>query len=710
MSESASGTQGPLSTLDRRRFLQLVGGGVTIVFTAGLPAGLAGEPHQQRRGVPTDFNAFLRVGEDGRVTLFTGKVEMGQGAMTALPQMLAEELDVPLDMVDIILGDTDLCPWDMGTFGSLTIRAFGPLLRQAAAEARAVLIQLAAEHLELSRDRLVVQDGVIMDREHQEHAVAYATLTRGQRIERRLEGEAWPKPRHTYTIAGRPEKRRDARAKVTGDAEYAGDIRPEGMLCASILRPPAHGARLLEVDTAGAAGVEGARVVRDGDFVAVLHEHPDLAERALGLVEARWDVPGPTPDNETIFRHLEAEAPPPQVYAQEGDLEQGRAAAVRTVESTFYNHYVAHAPMEPHTAVAQVEGDRATVWASTQAPFTAQNDAARALGIPAENVRVITPFVGGGFGGKTRNPQVGEAARLSRLAGRPVQVAWSRKEEFFYDAFRPAALVKFTAGLDTANRIVLWDYDNYHAGSRSSEVRYAVPHYRVVTRGGWQQGGPAHPFAVGAWRGPASNTNAFAMESQVDLLAQAAGMDPLSFRLHNLTDERMRRVLLAAAERFGHAWQKAPSGRGHGVALTDYHGTYVAAMAEVRVDRTTGAVKVNRVVCAQDMGECVNPAGAILQVEGCITMGLGYCLSEEVRFQGGRVLDENFGTYTIPRFSWTPAIEVILVDNPDMPPQGCGEPAITLMGGLLANAVCDALGARVYTLPMTPERVLTALG
>jgi nicotinate dehydrogenase subunit B len=540
--------------------------------------------------------------------------------------------------------------------------------------------------------------------------VAYATLTRGQRIERRLEGDARPKPREAYTIVGQPRKRRDALTKVTGEAEYAGDIQLEGMLYAAILRPPAHGARLLEVDTSGAGQVAGAEVVRDGDLVAVLHEKPDLAERALGLVEARWESTNPTPDNETIFKHLEAEAPPPQVYAQEGDLEAGRAASVHLVESTFYNHYVAHAPMEPHTAVADVQGNRATVWASTQTPFTAQNDAARALGIPAENVRVITPFVGGGFGGKTRNPQVGEAARLSRLAGRPVQMAWTRKEEFFYDSFRPAALVKFTAGLDATRRIVLWDYDNYFAGSRSSEVRYAVPHYRVVTRGGWQQGSPAHPFAVGAWRGPASNTNAFAMESQLDLLAQAAGMDPLSFRLLNLTDERMRRVLLAAAERFGHAWEKAPSGKGYGMALTDYHGTYVAAMAEVRVDRATGEVKVERVVCAQDMGECVNPAGAVLQVEGCITMGLGYCLSEEARFQGGRILDENFGTYRLPRFSWMPAMEVILVDNPDLPPQGGGEPAITLMGGLLANAVHDAVGARAYTLPMTPGRVLAAMG
>jgi isoquinoline 1-oxidoreductase len=701
--------EGPF-TFDRRSFLQLMGGGITIFFTVGIPMGMAEEVQQRRRGYPSDFNAYLRIGEDGRITLLTGKIEMGQGAMTALPPMLADELDVPLDMVDIILGDTDLCPWDMGTFGSLCIRQFGPALRQAAAQARAVLLELAAEELELSPDRLMVRDGAVLDATNPEHSVTFAALTRGQRIERTVEGDAPLKPRSDYRVCGTAQLRRDARVKVTGEAGFAGDIRLDGLLYASILRPPAHGADLLEVDTGPAASVEGVQVVQDGDLIAVLHEKPDLAAEALSLMEARWNAPEGGPDHNTIFEHLETEAPEPQLYAEQGNLEQGRRNSAQTVESTFYNHYVAHAPMEPHTATAHVEGDKATIWTSTQAPFSVQTSAARALGFAPENVRIITPFVGGGFGGKTGGGQTNEAARLSQLSGRPVQVAWTRKEEFFYDTYRPAALVKFTAGLDARNRIVLWDFDNYHGGSRSSEVKYDVPHYRVVTRGGWQRGGPAHPFSVGAWRGPASCTNAFVIESQIDILAEAAGMDPLSFRLHNLTDERMRRVLLAAAELFGHEFERAPSGSGYGMALTDYHGTYVAAMAEVTVDRGTGGVKVDRVVCVQDMGECVNPAGAILQVEGCVTMGLGYCLGEGLRFQGGRILDENFATYTLPRFSWTPDIEVQILENLEMPPQGGGEPAITLMGGLLANAVYDASGFRSYTLPMTPERVLEGLG
>jgi len=318
--------------------------------------------------------------------------------------------------------------------------------------------------------------------------------------------------------------------------------------------------------------------------------------------------------------------------------------------------------------------------------------------------------VGGGFGGKTRNQQVVEAARLARLAGKPVQVAWTRKEEFFYDSFRPAAVIKVGSGLDRNQRIVFWDYDNYFAGSRSSEPFYDIPHQRVAARGGWSGGGgQAHPFAVGAWRGPGSNSNVFAMESQIDIMAAAAGMDPLTFRLTNLTDNRMRNVLNIAAEKFRHRFAKAPTKRGFGIACTDYKGTYVATMAEVKVDEKSGEVRVLRVVCAQDTGEVINPDGVRLQIQGCITMGLGYVLREEIRFSGGKILDENFDTYELPRFSWLPKIETVLIDNPAMPPQGCGEPAITPMGAVIANAVYDAIGVRLYELPMSPARIKKAM-
>lgn len=705
---TASVMRPEIGLLDRRRFLQLLGGGVTVLFTVGDPLALA-QTGRRQQGEPEDFNAFLRIGEDGRVTCFSGKIEMGQGIYTSLAQMAADELGVPLSSVDMVMGDTDLCPWDGGTFGSRSTREYGLALRQAAAEAKAVLLELAAERLAVSLDTLSVRDGVVVSRGNAARRVSYAELARGQKIQRRLSGTATVKPRNRHTVSGQPTARADSRVKVTGEAQFTGDIRPAGMLCAKILRPPTHGATLNHVDISGAERIEGVRVIEDGDLIAVLHEHPDVAEKALRKVRADFDNPRTRVDNSNIFDHLLASAPEPELVTEQGNLNRGRRLAVNAFESRYYNHYVAHAPIEPHTAVAQIEGNKATIWASTQTPFRARDAVASLLGLPTENVRVITPFVGGGFGGKGRNQQVMEAARLARLARRPVQVAWSREEEFFFDSFRPAAVVELRSGLDGDNRITFWDYDVRFAGRRSSEPIYEIPHYRVLSRGSWREGSEAHPFKVGAWRAPASNTNVFAMESQVDIMAAAAGVNPLEFRLANLTDERMRRVLGAAAESFGRAFAPAPSGRGYGIACTNYQGTYVATMAKVLVNKRVGQVRVERVVCAQDMGEVINPKGAQQQIEGCITMGLGYALSEELRFKGGEILDQNFDTYQLPRFSWLPRIRTVLVDNPDLGPQGCGEPAITPMGAVVANAVFDAVGARVYELPMTPERVKAAV-
>ncbi len=358
----------------------------------------------------------------------------------------------------------------------------------------------------------------------------------------------------------------------------------------------------------------------------------------------------------------------------------------------------------------QIEGDKATVWASTQTPFNAKDEVARALGYPSENVRVITPFVGGGFGGKTRNLQVVEAARLAKLVGKPVQVAWTREEEFFEDSFRPAAVVKIKSGITDAGRVVFWDYHVYFAGSRGSEHFYDIPDHATVAHGsGWGGSPGSHPFATGAWRAPGNNTNTFARESQIDIMAAKAGIDPVEFRFMNLQDQKMRGVLKAAAERAGWTPAKAPSGRGYGVACGRDSGTSVATIIEVEVNERTGSVKVKRVVCAQDMGLVINPAGATIQMEGCITMGLGYALTEEIHFRGGEIFERNFDSYEIPRFSWLPEIETVFVEDREDAPQGGGEPAIVTMGAVIANAIHDATGARLRQLPMAPERVKEAL-
>lgn len=691
--------------LDRRSFLKL-GGGVLVLIA--MPGTAAGQPGS-RRGLPEDFNAFLLVGEDGQVTGFTGKIEMGQGINTSLAQMLAEELNVPLERVRMVMGDTDLCPWDMGTFGSLTTRAFGPPFRKAAAEARAVLVQLAAERLQAPAERLQVIDGEVID-PGTGRRVTYGELTQGQRIVRRVEGEVTPESPAEFNIVGRPVTRQDAVAKVTGAAQYAGDIRLPGMLYARILRPPAHGARLIEVDASEAERIEGVRVIRDGDLVAVLHSKPDVAEQALAAIKARFEPAPAGPDDESIYDHLLQHAPAGEVVAQGGDLASGQAAAILSAEETYLNAYVAHAPIEPHTALAAEEGGRLVIWASTQTPFRLKEEAAAALQLSPDQVRVITPFVGGGFGGKSNNLQALEAARLAKLTGRPVQVAWSRAEEFFLDTFRPAAVVKIKAGTDRLGNLTYWDYAVYGAGERGSQQFYAIPNHRTVVYGsGWRGREGGHPFATGPWRAPANNTNTFARECHIDILAHRAGLDPVSFRLRNLKDPKLIGVLRAAADRFGWEGKVSPSGRGIGVAMGVDAGTSVAHLAEVEVDRATGRVRVKRVVCAQNMGLCVNPEGAALQMEGCITMGLGYALAEQIRFKDGAIRDNNFDTYKLPRFSWLPEIETVIIEDRDSPPQGGGEPAIVCMGAVLANAIFDAVGARLFRLPMTPERVKGAM-
>jgi isoquinoline 1-oxidoreductase len=437
-----------------------------------------------------------------------------------------------------------------------------------------------------------------------------------------------------------------------------------------------------------------------------------LADRALGLVEAQFDRAPASVDDKSIFDHLLKTAPPFQPAGRPaGDVAEGEKLAAAIVEETYLNSYVAHSPIETHSATAVIENGKATVWASTQAPFSVKTQVAQALGFPPQNVRVISPYVGGGFGGKADAPQAVEAACLAKATGKPVQVVWSREEEFFFDTFRPAAVCQIRAGLSIAGKIVLWDGKIVGAGDREARPFYDIPNQRTVSAGGWQGGNPPgmQPLAVGAWRAPSVNTNTFARESHMDALAAKAGVDPLEFRLHHLSDARMRRVLETAAKQFGWKAGKAPSGRGAGVACGIYSNAYSATMAEVAVNKATGHVQVKRVVSVLDVGLTVNPDGMRQQMEGSIIMGMGYALTEEVRFKGGEVLDRDFATYALPRFSWLPRIETVLIDNPETPATGGGEPPIITLGAVLANAIYDAAGARVQQLPMTPERVLSAL-
>lgn len=692
-------------TVNRRDFIKIFGGGILILFTVGNTF-LLQESRDNEDNISSDFNAILRIGEDGRVTCFTGKIEMGQGIITSLAQTLADELDLSLESVDMVMGDTDLCPWDMGTFGSRTTRYFGPELREAAAEARIVLLELASEFLNVHINQLGIKSGVVFDKRDTKNTVTYAQLTKGKRIERFLDKKPSVKKFSEFNIIGKSLPRGDAKDKVTGKAKYTGDIRLPGMLYAKILRPPAHGATITNIDTSEAEKMRDVQIIRDGILVAVLHEYYDVAEEAIDKVKGNFNIPDSDIDDKSIFKHLLSVAPAGEIVESSGNLSEGKKLSESIFENEYYNSYVAHAPMEPHTATANFESGKLTVWASTQTPFRLKEEIVKYLDLPPDNVRVITPFVGGGFGGKNSNQQGLEAARLANLTGKPVQVAWSRAEEFFFDTFRPAAIVKITSGINKEGMASLWDYNVYFAGQRGSEHFYNIPNHRTTVHGsGWRSSKGIHPFNTGAWRAPANNTNTFARESQIDIMASSAGIDPLEFRLNNLKDERMIKVLEAAAEKFGWSKSAAPSSKGFGIACGIDAGTYVTHIAEVKVDKINGEVQVERVVCAQDMGLVVNPQGTVLQIEGCITMGIGYALTEEIHFKRGKILDSNFDTYEITRFSKTPTIETVLIEANDAPPQGGGEPAIVCMGAVIANAIFDATGARLFQLPMTPERI-----
>jgi nicotinate dehydrogenase subunit B len=695
--------------MPRRDFFKILGGGILVFIRPWGAPDLSGSMSEQARGVPKDYNAFLRIAEDGTVTCYTGKIEMGQGIITSLPQMMADELNIPVDRIKIVMGDTDICPWDQGTWGSLSTRVFGQLMRTASAEARGVLLELGSSRLGIPVTQLQVKDGIISDIKDSKKSVSYAQLARGKRIEKFLDVKPVMEDYTKFKAIGKSYNRSDSILKVTGEAKYTGDLKLPGMVFARILRPPSHAAKLTSVDFSGAEKIAGTKVVREGDFIAVINENRDKADEAIVKIKAEYSFREQPVNDKTIFEYmLKADSTARSVYST-GDIDTGQKLCEKTFESEFHDPYVAHSAMETHTALAQLENGKMTVWASTQSPFGLKDEIMRELSLSGDKVRVITPFVGGGFGGKGESQQGIEAAKLAKMTGKPVMLVWTREEEFFFDTFHPAGVVKVRSGIDKTGLIKFWDYNLYYSGTRGAEALYDIPNIRVTHRDQKTGKPPVHQFGTGAWRAPNNNTNTFAREVQIDIMAAAASMDPLEFRLKNLKDENLLGCLKAVADKFGYVPGKGPSGRGIGIAIGTDAGAWVAHMAEVKVDKSTGKVQVLRVACAQDMGLCVNPEGATIQMEGCITMGLGYTLGEEVLFEGGKILTLSLDAYNIPRFAWLPKMDTVILDRKNKPPQGGGEPAIIAIGAVVANAIFDATGARLYRLPMTPERVLEAL-
>jgi len=691
--------------VNRRQFFKLFGGGLAVVCvgTGALalqPSDGANDPAPT--ALPDDIGSWLHIGEDGTVTVYTGKVEVGQNIRTSLTQAVAEELRVPVEAVQLVMGDTDLTPYDRGTFGSRTTPTMAPRLRSAAAAAREVLIDLAAETWQADRGALVVAAGKVTH-PATGRSVAFGALTQGQKLVQTIAADAPVTPATQWKVAGTSVPKVGGRAFVTGEHRYVSDMKLPDMRYGKILRPPAFGATLRSLDAGRAGAMDGVTVVHDGSFVGVAAPDPQTAARAVAAMRAEWDVP-PQPSRAELFDYLKEHAAAGRGGRDRhvtGDVEQGLAAADETLAHTYTIDFIAHAPLEPRAALAQWAGDKLTVWTGTQRPFGVRSELAEAFRIPEERVRVIMPDTGSGYGGKHTGEAAVEAARLARAAGKPVKLVWTREEEFTWAYFRPAGVIEVRSGVRRDGTVTAWAFHNYNSGGAAIETPYVVPNQHIAFHA------VQSPLRQGSYRGLAAPANVFARESQMDAMARLVSMDPLAFRLKNLRDARLQAVFEAAAEAFGWRRAKPAPGHGFGIAGGVDKGGYVATCAEVAVDRASGHVQVVRVVAAFECGAVVNPDHLKNQVEGSIIQGLGGALFESIDFADGRVLNPRFSRYRVPRFSDTPLLDVILLDRKDLPSAGAGEAPIIGIAPAVGNAIFDATGIRLHTLPMAPHGLET---
>jgi len=687
--------------VDRREFVKLLGTGL-VVWLAAEPAP-AQESGRVTRGdgTPQEIAAWLHIAEDGTVTVYTGKVEFGQDIRTSLAQAVADELRAPFERVRLVMGDTDLTPFDMGTFGSRTTPYMASQLRKVAAAAREALAGMAAEAWKVPPATLRIAQGRVSDPASGRSA-GFGELTGGRKLVRQAE-DAPTTPPAEWTIAGRSVPKVNARDMVTGAHRYTSDLTRPGLWHGKVLRPPSVGGTLVSVDEA-AARAAGATVVRDGTFVGVAAPTVPGARRALAQLQARWKAGAAEPSSAEIYDHFKKTPPEaadrddrPTTVQETGSVSTALAAAAHRLQQAYTVAYIAHAPLEPRAAVAEWNEGRLTVWTGTQRPFGVRRELAEAFRLPEDKVRVIVPDTGSGYGGKHSGETAIEAARLARAAARPVKVVWTREEEFAWAYFRPAGVIEITSGAAADGRLAAWEYHNWNAGAAAIRTPYEVANQRI-------QFHPARsPLRQGSYRGLAATANHFAREVHMDELARAARVDPVDLRRRNLQDARMRAVLDAAADRFGWGRARAAPNRGHGVAAGTEKGSYVAACAEVAVDRVTGAVRVLRLVAAFECGAIVNPDHLLNQVEGSLVQGLGGALFEEIRFEKNEVTSDRFSRYRVPRFSDVPVLDVVLLDRKDLPSAGAGETPIVAVAPAVASAIFDATNVRLRSLPLVPN-------
>lgn len=646
----------------------------------------------------------IRVEPDGSVTAFSGKIEFGQGIRTAFAQLVANELDLPVERIRVVLGDTAEVPFDFGTFGSHSVEQEAPTLRRAAAFARRTLIERAAARLGIAASRLDTRDGTVGDGDGKR--VSYGDLVREDPLAGAVPDDEPLLPRERWRHLGTPRSRVEARDIVTGRARYVADVRMEGLARGAIARPPLRGARATRVDDRAVRGMPGViAVVHDGDVVGIVAEREEQARAAADALDIDWESP-----------HIEERPTQVVPLREDAGVDDALASAALTLSATYTLPSIANASIGPSAAVVDVRSDGATVYAATHRPFGLRDAVAGRVGLAPERVRV-RPQMSSGTYGRSSAPDVSvEAAVLSKHAHRPVLVQWTRAEEFAYSPSRPEAVLEVSAGLAADGGIVAWRYDehtNVHTAAgpdprvaamtsgRNAVPPYAIAHARVVLHV------EPTPLRTANFRSLAAAENVFAIESFMDELARASGQDPLAFRLRHVDDARLRRVMERAAAVSGYG-TKLGERRGRGFACTLYHGTYVAQVVEVEVS-ASGAVRLVRMWCVVDPGLVVNPDGVRNQVEGGIQQSASWTLLEELRHKEGRVAATGWDTYPIATFRDAPEeIQVLVEGDASRPSTGVGEPGAVPTAAAIANAVFAACGARVRDVPLTRERVRKA--
>ncbi len=676
---------------------------------------------------------WLAIEPDGTITVFSGKVELGTGVRTALAQVVAEEMDVALERIQMVMGDTARTPNEGYTAGSMTVKSSGMTLRRAAATARQLLLAMAAAELGMSPDELTIRDGVITPRGAAGPRVTFAGLMAGGRFERPISETAPLKQPEQYQIVGTSASRLDLPARFTGQPSFVHDLRLPGMLHARVVRPFDVGSTLISLDD---AAVRDARVVRVGDFVAVVAEREEGAIRAARSLRVTWSEAVALPAMDSLHESLRHEQATVRVAMASGDAEAAIQRAARQLSATYTMPFQAHASVGPSCAVANFDGESLTVWCATQGAHPLRAALAGLLRLPEERVRVIYMEGSGSYGHNGSDDVAADAAVLARELRQPVRVQWSRADEFAGEPKTPAMVIDLRGGLDHEGAISGWSFEGWSpshgnrprqdgdflvgrqmgaaepaarafvvGGDRNAPTDYSMRDQRVTIH--WLA---REPLRFSSMRSLGAFANTFANESFMDELAASAGADPLAFRLRYLDDPRARAVLETAARCAG--WgEPLPAGEGRGLAFARYENTeaYVATVTEVAVDGATGAVRVRRIVVAHDCGQIINPDGVRNQIEGNVIQSLSRALKEEVQFTPAGITSLDWESYPILTFSEIPEIITELIDQPGQPPVGSGEPATVTTAPAVANAIYAACGARVRAIPLTPARVKAAL-